>query len=192
MKFGKPAYDSVNKLYKCEVMEGFRCETRVESSTFTPALDSFLPALRKEVSEAIISLTKGWFSKPLELQYVSERLAFSFPALEIPQDFDGTLAWRAITLIISKTTFTFLFELVEKKESEKVMIEFPDEEEESQHKARQVPSDRAKHKELVLKERERAARYLFRAERLTQEYCQLYGDDTDWDEESDEDSDESI
>jgi hypothetical protein len=43
---------------------------------------------------------------------------------------------------------------------------------------------------LVRRERERAGRALFRAERLTQEYCQLYGEDTDW-EESDDEVDEN-
>jgi hypothetical protein len=41
-----------------------------------------------------------------------------------------------------------------------------------------------------MRAREKAARALFHAERLTQEYCSIYGEDTDWEEEEDEEEEE--
>jgi hypothetical protein len=41
-------------------------------------------------------------------------------------------------------------------------------------------------KQKVMRVREKAARALFHAERLTQEYCTAYGEDTDWEEEDEE------
>ena len=45
-------------------------------------------------------------------------------------------------------------------------------------------------KKKVMRAREKAARALFQAERLTQEYCAVYGEDTDWEEEDEEEEEE--
>jgi len=187
MKFGKPIYLADKKIYKSELIDGFRCEVTCEAGVLSPSLDVFLPQLKLPLTQTIVQNTKGWFSKPLTEGWLVEKIQILFPTMDLPIDFEGSLVWQAKELIISKENFVFHMELVEKKEVQKVVIDFPEEEPPKVQVRRKEPLSREELKKLVLKERGRAARALFRAERLTQEYCELYGDETDW-EESDEES----
>jgi hypothetical protein len=47
------------------------------------------------------------------------------------------------------------------------------------------PTRRILQKHAVMKARARAARALFKAEALTQDYIRQYGEDTDWEDEAD-------
>jgi hypothetical protein len=191
MKFGKPLYISEKKIYKSEIADGFRCEVTCENNQLTPPIESFIQTLRIPLTQAIIQNTKGWFSKALTEGWLSERIQLSFPTDSISDNFEGTLTWQAKELSISKEEFIFHMELVEKRETPKVVIDFseepePEPEEVKQQIRRREPLNRKDFKEKVMVERSRAGRALFRAERLTQEYCQLYGEETDWEESDDE------
>jgi hypothetical protein len=183
MKFGKPTYVAEQKIYSSQITDGFRCEVMREANTFTPALESFLPSMKFTLTQAIIQNTKGWFTKPLTESWLADRIQILYPIEDLSADFEGTLIWEGKSLVISKDKFIFGCELVEKKGLEKVMIEFPEDEPPVRRKE---PLTKEQFKQLVLRERERAGRALFRAERLTQEYCQLYGEDTDWEESDSE------
>ena len=186
--FGKPVYVADKKLYKSELTDGFRYETSLENKIYTPTSETFIANLKPSLINTIIQNTKGWFSKPLTEAWLSERIEILFPIENLSSDFEGTLVWQAKELVISKDKFIFGTALIEKKENPKVMIDFPEidfSEEKKQGSRRRDNFTREQFKELVRRERDRAGRALFRAERLTQEYCQLYGEETDW-EESDE------
>ena len=186
MKFGKPTYLADKKIYTSEISDGFRCESLFENKSFTPALESFQETLKPSLTHIVITATKGWFSKGLTEQWLSERIFLQFPNNDL-SDFEGTLVWQATTLVISKEQFIFHMSLIEKREVEKILIEFPEEipPEKPIRQNSSIPREDLKRK--VLKAREIAGRALFKAERLTQEYCDAYGDETDW-EESDTDS----
>ena len=84
-------------------------------------------------------------------------------------------------MVISKEEFTIVFKMGVMKQAEKVVIQFQEEE---------LPAKRALQKSDVLKARARAAKALFVAESLTQEYIRLRGgEDTDWEDEEDEEGD---
>jgi hypothetical protein len=188
MKFGKPVYNSEKKIYRSEIADGFRCEVTCENNQLTPPIESFITTLRTPLTQAVILNTNGWFSKPLTEAWLSEKIRLLFPTIDITPNFEGTFIWQAKELSISKDEFVFHMELVEKREAPKVVIEFLEEPEEvKQETRRRLPVNRKDFKAKVLVERARAGRALFRAERLTQEYCQLYGEETDW-EESDNES----
>jgi hypothetical protein len=137
----------------------------------------------------IIHSTKGWFSTPLTQIWLSSRIQFEFD--EIPADFEGSVEYEANQLIISKEVFLFRFATT-RKEAEKIVISFEGDnvaEEKSAIDEIPVSNDnplgigptrRMLEKEVVQKARRKAARALFTAERLSQEYLEKY-DDTDWD-----------
>ena len=189
MKFGKPLYKSEKKIYRSEIADGFRCEVTCENNQLTPPIESFIHSLRTPLTQSLIQNTNGWFSKPLTESWLSEKIQLSFPTDSISDNFEGTLIWQAKDLSISKDEFVFHMELVEKREAPKVVIDFPEEpepEEVKQQTRHREPLNRKDFKAKVMVERDRAGRALFRAERLTQEYCQLYGEETDWEESDDE------
>jgi hypothetical protein len=186
MKFCPPLYISDKKIYRSEIKEGFRCEAECENTLLTPSLHQFIESQKGPLVEIIIQQTKGWFSKPLTEKWLQDRIFILFPTLDVSQEFEGTLKWEATELEISKERFEVKMSLVEKVEKQKVVIDFPEEPEEVETKVRHIPKTKEEFKGLVLRERARAGRALFRAERLTQEYCQLYGEDTDWEESEDE------
>jgi hypothetical protein len=189
MKFGKPLYIPDQKIYKSELADGFRCESVCENTTLTPPPETFLGSLKEGLIQALILNTKGWFSKPLTEAWLLQKVQLSFPNETLPTDFEGTLVWQAKTLVISKELFVFQLELVEKRETPKVVIEFPEEPKPFMKKEKQVLT-REELKAKVMIERQRAAKALFRAERLTQEYYELYGDETDWEESDSSDSED--
>lgn len=189
MKFGKPVYVADKKIYKCEVSGVFRCESKCENNTLTPQPESLLSQVKGWLIPGIIENTKGWFSKPLTEAWLSDKINIHYPKEDIPEGFEGNIEWEVKELIISKDSFLFNTAIVEKKEFLKVLIEFPEEvppePKQKEGVRRKDNLTREQFKELVRRERDRAGRALFRAERLTQEYCELYGEETDW-EESDE------
>jgi hypothetical protein len=182
MRISKPTYDTQKNVYCCAISDGFRCATSREGNTFLPSLDTFLPASRDELVATVIETTKGWFSKPLTQPWLKERLEFLFPEWT-DGDFEGNVSYEAKQLIISKEKFIFSFHICEKKEFDKILIEFP---EEDKPDSQTIVARRAELKEKVKRERARAGRALFRAESLTQQYASLYGE-TDW-ETSDEET----
>ena len=209
MKFGKPIYLADQRSYKSEITDGFRYETSLENNSFSPTRETFVTTIKPSLIQTVVQNTKGWFSKPLTEAWLTDRIEILFPIQDLSQEFEGTLIWEAKELVISKDKFTFGTVLIEKKETPKVMIDFPEidfQDEKKQSDPSRISQTclkcskvgtvrrrdqltREEFKQLVRDERERAGRALFRAERLTQEYCQLYGDETDW-EESDEDESE--
>lgn len=193
MKFGKPLYIPDQKIYKSEITDGFRCESVCENASLTPAPESFILSLKAPLTQALIQNTKGWFSKALTEGWLLEKVQLLFPNETLPTDFEGSLIWEAKTLVISKELFVFQMELVEKKETPKIIIDFPEEPKpvQQKHVRREKQLTREELKRLVMREREKAARALFRAERLTQEYCELYGDETDWEESDSSGEDEN-
>jgi hypothetical protein len=87
-----------------------------------------------------------------------------------------------VSLTISKEVFLLKFEIIAQKEDEKICIKF-DEEELPFQQVEAIaigPTRRQIQKKNVLKARGKAARSLFTAERLTQAYCEEFGEDTDW------------
>ena len=200
MKLSKPVYDSAAKLYSCEVTDGIRFSARhdtpPESCVDIPSLTQFL-----------ITSTKGWFSKPLTSEFLQGKVKTSFSsgaagADEKPTDtFEGTLEWAIQELVISKETFLFRHSVVNSIADEKISIEFPEESAEANKPDQDSldeqitfaedssaplgigPTRQQHQKTLVLKARSKAARALFHAERLTQQYYEEFGEDTDWEDE---------
>ena len=183
MKFQKPTFDSLQQVYLSEIKEGIRCEaTRNDEKQFTPDISTFYTTIKDSFTDMIIQQTKGWFQKPLTKEWLQTRITFHIPTQEIPEEFEGQCIWDLKSLRISKEKFDFIFGLVEMKEAEKVMISFEEPEPEviKQPSEKQQMTRRFEDKQKVLKMRSKAARALFVAERATQMYCQLYGEDTDW------------
>ena len=198
MKVGKPTYDTVNKVYTCNITDGFRLTSvkeRSETPTFTPPLESFERSedLRKSICETLLQSTKGWFSKPLTPDWLLPRILFSIPTADL-ELFDGTLAWEPVRLVISKENFLFEFDIVLKEQAEHIVIAFEEEKEEdsiplsSSEPLPIGPTRRQLQKQRVLYARQKAAKALFVAESLTHTYVKEYGDDTDWEVDSDSDS----
>jgi len=180
MKLGRPVYDSSLKIYNCSITNGTRFSARKEEGRFVPELESCIN--KEELAEFIVTSSQGWFTKPLTKEYLKDRIKTNIPTTSIPEGFEGTLEWQMSSLVISKDTFTLGFEIVSQKQDEQICISFEEE-------TSNAPTRRHLLKEKVLKARAKAARCLFQAEHLTQEYCQEFGDTTDWEEE-DEDEDE--
>jgi len=115
--------------------------------------------------------------------------------------------WQAKKLVISKDSFLFACAIVAQVEDEKLSLDFPDDEHMQQNKEAALneeipmgaeeegevigigPTRQQLDKKKVMRSREKAARALFQAERLTQEYCAVYGEDTDWEEEEEDEED---
>jgi len=179
MKLGKPVYDSANKLYKCPVNNGVRFSVRKEEGKFVKELQTFLD--KDMMAEHIVKATYGWFTKPLTQDYLKERLRGEFPTCD--DSFEGEVEFELQGLTISKEIFLLRYGIVSMKEDEKVCIEFEDDIEVPLEKE-VGPTRRQIVKQKVLQSRAKAARALFMAERLTQEYYEEFGEDTDWEDET--------
>ena len=196
MKFAKPTYDAKTRVYTCDITDGFRLCVRRESGSFLKELSDGIDTTER-ISH-LIKTTQGWFSKPLTEEFLKGKIQYDIPTKDIPECFEGSVEWQAKTLIISKDTFLFMCDVVSMIEDEKVSLDFPEEEtqvntedvipfEEKNEVIAIGPTRRQLHKQKVMLARTKAARALFHAERLTQEYYNSYGDATDWeDEEADE------
>ena len=186
MKLGKPVYDSATKLYNCTVSDGVRFSIRVEDGKCVKELASFVD--KDMLIENILKGTTGWFTKPLTQDYLRQRLQTEFPTL--PQ-FEGELEFQLQGLTISKEVFLLRYAIIATKEDEKICIELDEVrevEDEIPMADKEVlglgPTRQQNVKQKVLKMRAKAARALFIAERLTQEYYQEFGEDTDWEDET--------
>lgn len=189
MKLGKPVYDSATKLYNCPVSDGVRFSVRMEEGSFLRALDSFVD--KDMLIQEILKGTTGWFTKPLTQDYLSQRLQAEFPT---PPQIEGEIEFQLQGLTISKDVFLLRYAMVGTKEDEKICIELDEVtdvvevEDEIPMADKEVlglgPTRQQNVKQKVLKMRAKAARALFVAERLTQEYYQEFGEDTDWEDET--------
>ena len=189
MKLGKPVYDSAAKLYNCTVVNGVRFTVRREEGRFVNDLNSFVD--KNMLADSIVTLTAGWFTKPLTHDYLISRLQTDFPT-QIAESFEGELEYELQGLTISKDVFLLRYIMVSSKEDEKICIQFDEAVEENIDKIpltqKEVmgigPTRQHIVKQKVLKARSKAARALFLAERLTQEYYEEFGEDTDWEDET--------
>jgi hypothetical protein len=138
----------------------------------------------------LIKSTQGWFSKPLTEEFLKGKIQYDIPT-DVPETFEGLVEWEIQRLIISKEQFLFVCVVAKTVEDEKVSLEFPEEplhaqeEEIPLHEEAPMgigPTRRSLEKERVLSARTKAARALFHAERLTQEFYQAFGE-TDWEDE---------
>lgn len=202
MKFAKPTYDASKKVYGSDIHEGPRY-TAHTSDGFEKLQASVSLSLGPSFTQTIVESTKSWFSKPLTAEWLSTRIRHT---LQQPvSEFEGNCIWEAQTLTISKEVFLFQWGLISQVPDAKVIIDFEEEGQDGEdlRDAQEIPTEetaaeplhvgptrRMLHKREVLRMRDRAARCLFKAERMTQEYCGLYGEDTDW-EEDDLDSEDS-
>ena len=190
MKLGKPVYDSATKLYNCPVSDGVRFSVRREEGSFVKELDSFVD--KDMLIQEILKGTTGWFTKPLTQDYLSQRLQAEFPTS--PDAFEGEIEFQLQGLTISKEVFLLRYAIVAAKEDEKICIELDNAvdakevDDEIPMADKEVlglgPTRQHLVKEKVLKMRAKAARALFIAERLTQEYYEEFGEDTDWEDET--------
>ncbi len=205
MKFTKPVYDSTQKLYKASIQDGFSftSEYDLESAEWSPPLDLFLPMHKEELVKEVLVATKGWFTKPLTEDWLQSRIQISLPDAELlASGFEGTAEWQLKTLLISKEKFMFLGDIMKTVKKERIELTFEEEKSDDLEDAEEVdwnppavqqaplelgPTRRMMQKEFVLQVRRKAAKALFNANQLTREYCDLYGDDTDW-EDDDSDS----
>lgn len=143
--------------------------------------------------------TRGWFSKPLTAQWLRSKsnVRVAFPPGTPPPlapNRSGTIQWKMMKLEITKDAFTLCWSVGEVLPDP--VIELEEEEPAGPPPAglgggqdsllELTGGDRKAQKERVLAARRRAARALYKAERLIQEYCAIWGEDTDWE---DEDSD---
>ena len=186
MKLGKPVYDSTTKLYNCAVSDGVRFTVRREDGSFVKGLESFVD--KDMLIGEILKGTTGWFTKPLTQDYLSQRLQMEFPT---PPQIEGEIEFQLQGLTISKEVFLLRYVILGIKEDEKICIELDEVKEvvdEIPMANKEIlglgPTRQQIVKEKVLKMRAKAARALFVAERLTQEYYQEFGEDTDWEDET--------
>ena len=196
MKIHKPSYNAESRVYTCMIGNGFRLTVLKEDGVVHPDAKELTKGMMDGLIDEIINSTKGWFSTPLTQIWLSSRIQFDFD--EIPAGFEGSVEYEANQLIISKDTFLFRFATT-RKEAEKIVISFErdadvadvadvavaavatDEIPVSNDNPLGIgPTRRMLEKEVVRKARRKAARALFTAERLTQEYLEKY-EDTDWD-----------
>lgn len=185
MKFLKPAYNSQEKQYTSKVEGGVRLTAEQEGDSLLPTPLELKTSILTTLIPTVVEATKGWFTKPLTQEWLETRCELSLPMPE--QGFEGTIKWELTELIITKEKFRFLFSILETLPAEKVVIQLEEEEEpELVQEAPPValdPTRRVQHKQKVLRARAKAARALFKAERMTQEYIETYGEDTDWEDE---------
>lgn len=194
MKFSKPLYDSDKKIYTSEVKDGFRYEADQEDSILTPTLESIYSSISSvSTAEVLIQATKSWFTKPLTVDWLLSRIVCQLSTP--PTDFEGKCIWIFKRLLITKDKFYLEFDL-ETLSAERICIEFPEPEPEppasspplpQESSASSVQTRRELEKSLVVAARIKAAKALFKAERLTQAYVKTYGE-TDWEDEIEEDS----
>jgi hypothetical protein len=204
MKFAKPTYNATNKVFVSEVVEGPRYEIHKDETISAPQATEVSKGLGPAFIPTLIQATKTWFTKPLTVEWLTPRIQHKIA--DVASDFEGTCTWQLSRLTISKEVFLFDWAMVSQVPDEKVLIRLEDDElpaeTEDLREVREIPSvegeavavgptRRMLHKREVLRQRAKAARMLFKAERMTQEYCSLYGaEDTDWEEE-DSDSEDS-
>lgn len=201
MKILRPKYHAEEKVYVCELggekprfaivydlehPQPLREPLQIASDTYTTTLKHYL--LRE---------TKGWFSKPLTDEWLSTRIHHEVPASETAVDWEGTITWTLHELIITKERFLFRWIIENKQEKEKVVIQLEEDTEINEEVDEEAlplaaadpmsigPTRRILQKHAVMKARARAARALFKAEAMTQEYIRQYGEDTDWEDEND-------
>jgi hypothetical protein len=195
MKFTRPVYDDTNKVFTSGVKDGLSLESEVEESILTPSIQSLQSSiLNDSLASSIIDLTKSWFSKPITKDWLLPRLECSLSTPD--SSFEGKCVWTFSKLIISKEKFILAFDL-QIFPAEKIQISFPEPEppapvEIKESKTSPLDSSdettRQQHqKAIVLSARLKAAKALYKAERLTQAYVQTYGE-TDWEDELEEDS----
>lgn len=205
MKLGKPNYDTKEQVYVVDIQEGIRFESLRENSIFTPACETFLESKQGEIIDIVLTSTKGWFSKPLTAEYLQPRLQFQLPTTDW-KDFEGTVTWQLQKLLISKQSFTFQLGIVHTKAMEKLIIDLPEQEDgqdleeenlsvslaDSDEVLSVGPTRRRLDKRIVMLARAKAARALYKAEKLTQMYCELYSYDTDWEDEDSSDDESNF
>jgi hypothetical protein len=207
MKFTKPAYDAKARIYTCDITDGFRLCVRRESGAFVKEFSDCIDT--NERVRHLIHATQGWFSKPLTEEFLNGKIRYDIPTADIPPTFEGSVEWQAKKLVISKDSFLFSCAILAQVEDEKLSLDFPDDEHLQQQQEAALdeeipmgaeeeggevigigPTRQQLDKKKVMRAREKAARALFHAERLTQEYCSVYGEDTDWEEEDEEEEEE--
>lgn len=207
MKFTKPAYDAKARIYTCDITDGFRLCVRRESGAFVKEFSDCIDT--NERVRHLIHATQGWFSKPLTEEFLNGKIRYDIPTADIPPTFEGSVEWQAKKLVISKDSFLFSCAILAQVEDEKLSLDFPDDEHLQQQQEAALdeeipmgaeeeggevigigPTRQQLDKKKVIRAREKAARALFHAERLTQEYCSVYGEDTDWEEEDEEEEEE--
>jgi hypothetical protein len=208
MKFTKPVYDAKTRIYTCDITDGFRLCVRRESGAFIKDFSECIDT--NERVKHLIHATQGWFSRPLTEDFLNGKIRYDIPTADIPSTFEGSVEWQAKKLFISKDSFLFTCSIVAQVEDEKLSLDFPDDEQDQKKQQQEAaldeeipmgaeegsevigigPTRQQLDKKKVMRAREKAARALFHAERLTQEYCSIYGEDTDWEEEEDEEEEE--
>jgi hypothetical protein len=181
MKIHKPSYNSESKLYTCDLGDGFRLTLTREEGVLVEDLEKVKKELIESVLTTVISSTKGWFSKPLTEEWLRSRINFTIPTENIPSEFEGSIVFQATRLLISKDAFLFECSPESMTPAEKLVIKFEEDVPELSSQARRLAQ-----KQIVLKARAKAARALFRAEHITHEYNQHYGEDTDWEDDDSE------
>ena len=191
MKLGKPTYNPESKVYVCKINDGFRFSTRYEEGAFVSEVATVID--KDALIDTVIKATKGWFSKPLTPEFLKGKIQYTIPT--VCTDFQGSVDLQMDDLVISKETFLFTFVITDTKEDEKVCIVFPEDEpilpppppplqEESPPSVKEELPPKKLQKQRVMELRTKAARALFHAERLTQEYCKQFGEDTEWEDET--------
>ena len=211
MKFSKPLYNTKEQIYVLDIQEGIRFESVREEGIFKPSIQSFLESKRDDILTLVIESTKGWFSKPLTTDYLKTRLQFQLPTEDL-NEFEGIVQWQIKKLLISKQSFLFEFEIIDMKPTERVLIDLPDVEQDGPLTLQEEnniqednlpdflddsdeilsvgPTRRSIDKRVVMLVRAKAARALYKAEKLTQLYCETYSYDTDWEDDSSDEEDE--
>ncbi len=201
MKFSKPQYDGKLKIYVSDIAEGLRYETHREEGLLNPTLEMLQSQSQTELIQIILDSTKTWFSKPITEDWLKTRIQHhvEMPA-EIEGDFEGIVRWQLSKLSISKETFAFSWKFVEKVADEKINFDRPEtptpqqQDQASLQEISDIPAEQGAEGEVVgvgptrrvlmkrevVAARNRAARLLYKAEILTQKYCEVYGEDTDW------------
>lgn len=198
MKFGKATYDSEKKMYVSEITEGIRFCIECHSGQYNPTFESIQQdeKIQSLIVPCILDQTKGWFTKALQKEWLIPRLTTTIPTSEISDTFHGTVTIETKILLITKDKFTIIYQIVDKKASEKIELEEEVLEEANissnngEEEPLQVgPTRRILHKQFVMSLRNRAAKALYKAEQETQRFCELYGEDTDWEDDDSDDSD---
>jgi hypothetical protein len=199
MRLNKPVYDGDKKVWTCDIKEAgdlqYTSDVYGEPSAFTKTPASFFDETLPACVTTILSQTLGWFSKPLTEEWLIQKLTYSIPTESIPNGFDGRVEYTPVRLHIYKEGFVVEYKLTDTKESEKVCINFQEDEAKPEdvkpEKAEEVKLEEAEEKirhemkQKVLQARQRAARALFKAEELMHTFVEKYGMDTDWEDEDD-------
>jgi hypothetical protein len=198
LKLNRPVQDKEKFIYISEI--SFSSIFTIQSPVLKESLAEVEENLKEKIIPILLTETKSWFSKPIQEKYLRDRLFLTIPLESLPaQDFEGTSTWRFYRLEISKERFTIIAQLQDVKEVEKICLE---DDEDEMDEIEEFPFTQAGNepigigptrrqllKEKVMRERSKAAKALFRAERLTQDYYAKYGD-TDWEDSDDDLSDE--